>query len=44
MEGDTAEVGVLCHLTSLPGSGEHGTLGEHAFAFVDRLANAGVTV
>mgnify|MGYP001181329726 FL=1 len=44
MEGDTAEVGVLCHLTSLPGSGEHGTLGEHAFAFVDRLAEAGVTV
>ncbi|HJN55815.1 MAG TPA: 4-alpha-glucanotransferase, partial [Candidatus Poseidoniales archaeon] len=40
----TSEVGVLCHLTSLPGPGEHGTLGAHAFMFVDKLAEAGVTV
>src|SRR6185295_4664296 len=36
----TRRAGVLLHVTSLPG----GRLGPEAYAFVDRLAAAGVTV
>ena len=35
-----AKVGILCHISSLPG----GKLGPDAFTFVDLLADAGVTV
>ena len=35
------ESGVLMHITSLPGSYGVGTMGKHAFAFVDFLKNAG---
>ena len=36
--------GILLHPTSLPGPGPHGDLGRDAHAFVDLLAEAGVTV
>lgn len=36
--------GVLLHLTSLPGPGESGDLGENAYRFVDFLAAAGYSV
>jgi 4-alpha-glucanotransferase len=36
--------GVLLHITSLPGSGELGTLGRDAYRFVDFLAAAGQRV
>ena len=33
--------GILMHITSLPGPYGVGTMGKHAFAFVDFLAEAG---
>ena len=36
--------GILLHPTSLPGPGPVGTLGKAAFAFIDFLAEAGVSV
>jgi 4-alpha-glucanotransferase len=36
--------GVLLHITSLPGSGQQGDLGQNAYDFVNFLHNAGVTV
>ena len=38
------ELGVLLHPTSLFGSEDVGTLGRHAFAFVDWLEQAGATI
>jgi len=38
------ELGILLHPTSLFGSEDVGTLGRHAFAFVDWLEQAGVTL
>lgn len=36
--------GILCHVTSLPGGrASQGTLGDEAIAFVDRLADCGLT-
>lgn len=36
--------GILLHITSLPGGGLRGDLGQDAYYFVDFLANCGVTV
>ncbi len=36
--------GILLHVTSLPGEGETGDLGEHAFRFVEFLAGCGLSV
>ncbi len=36
--------GILLHITSLPGEGETGDLGEHAFRFVEFLAGCGLSV
>jgi 4-alpha-glucanotransferase len=36
--------GVLLHITSLPGPGPNGDLGEAAYHFVDWLSQAGITV
>jgi 4-alpha-glucanotransferase len=36
--------GVLCHLTSLPGSLRHGTIGRDALTFLDWLAECGFSV
>ena len=36
--------GILLHPTSLPGGGVHGTLGPHAYRFVDLMAEAGLGV
>ncbi len=36
--------GVLLHITSLPGDGDNGDLGEHAFHFVDFLAQNALSV
>jgi len=42
---DQREVGILCHLTSLPNkNGFHGRLGDDAFSFVDSLVDVGATV
>lgn len=38
------EAGVLLHVTSLPGDGEHGTLGAEARAFIDWMVESGLTV
>lgn len=36
--------GILLHITSLPGAGELGDLGQDAYYFVDFLKNSGLTV
>lgn len=36
--------GVLLHITSLPGSGQQGDLGQDAYDFVNFLSTAGITV
>jgi 4-alpha-glucanotransferase len=36
--------GVLLHITSLPGSGSQGDLGQNAYNFVDFLKSAGITI
>ncbi len=41
---DRRRLGVLLHLSSLPGDGPHGTLGPDARRFVDVLASAGASV
>jgi len=41
---DQRRVGVLLHLTSLPGAGPCGDLGSEAYNFVNFLADCGVTV
>jgi len=41
---DRRRAGVVCHVTSLPGRGGPGTLGQQSFAFVDFLAAAGLAV
>ena len=41
---DERRSGVLLHLTSLPGAGACGDLGEHAYYFVDFLKNCGFSV
>jgi len=41
---DRRRAGVLLHLTSLPGPGPCGSLGPDAHAFIDFLADSGVTV
>ncbi|MBQ5538103.1 MAG: 4-alpha-glucanotransferase, partial [Treponema sp.] len=33
--------GVLMHISSLPGNTGIGTLGKHAFSFIDKLSAAG---
>jgi len=40
----TRRAGVLLHPTSLPGNRHNGTLGQHAFRFVDFLTECGMTV
>ncbi len=41
---DQRRAGVLLHLTSLPGTGLQGNMGQQAYHFVDFLAAAGMTV
>lgn len=41
---DRRRAGVLLHITSLPGDGPCGTLGDQAHRFVDWLAEAGLSV
>jgi len=41
---DRRRAGVLLHITSLPGDGPCGTLGDDAHRFVDWLADAGLSV
>jgi 4-alpha-glucanotransferase len=41
---DRRRAGVLLHLSSLPGIGASGEIGEHAYRFVDLLAEAGIGV
>lgn len=41
---DRRRAGVLLHLTSLPGRGPCGSLGPEAHAFIDFLADSGMTV
>lgn len=41
---DHRRAGVLLHPTSLPGTGENGTLGRDALRFLDVLADAGMSV
>jgi 4-alpha-glucanotransferase len=41
---DRRRAGILLHLTSLPGIGPCGSLGPEAFAFVDFLAECGMSV
>ncbi|MGZ8187641.1 MAG: 4-alpha-glucanotransferase, partial [Methylosarcina sp.] len=36
--------GILLHITSLPGAGEYGDLGQDAYYFVDFLKNSGLTI
>jgi 4-alpha-glucanotransferase len=36
--------GVLCHVTSLPGTGTSGTLGDDALRFLDFVADAGLSI
>lgn len=44
MPFDRRRAGVLLHVTSLPGSGSSGDLGDEAYRFVDFLAAAGCSV
>ncbi len=41
---NTRRAGVLLHISSLPGMGERGELGQEAFNFIDFLHDVGVTV
>jgi len=41
---DRRRAGVLCHVTSLPGPGNAGTLGDAALGFVEFLADAGLSI
>ncbi len=38
------QAGILCHISSLPGEYGIGTMGKEAYAFVDALHDAGVTL
>ncbi len=41
---DRRRAGVLLHITSLPGQGDYGELGEEAYRFVNFLRDANITV